>query len=1007
MIKIDSFNAIGGSVGWSDRLDDSDSDLGGSTAANNTNKVIHKEAHKSTSSMSGPLERLSDEGSLSSTSTSPSRPLPSNLSKQTPLMQQYWDIKSAHEDKVLLFRMGDFFEMFHRDAEVAAPILGIALTSRNKKAADETPMCGVPHHSIAGPINKLLKAGYKVAICDQIEDPKFAKGIVKRAVTRILSPGVVYDPETLEATRSHYLAALDDQHVSFLDLTTGEAFYYKVRVREARDRLLDVLNPVEVVASPAQAEDWKSDDQQNRPHILQRALLSVLDSGRAGPMGSAAPNLESPAGKSQPVADSDTTSQMWPESARRLLAYASYMQGESARKIVPTFEARELLHRLDLGPTVTRHLEIFENYRGESHGSLFQAINRCKTSAGTRLLARWLQFPLAAQEAIEARLDRVERWFNDVVTLKELRRVFGSMGDIERRLGKIANPGCNPRDLMALAESLEAGLEVSRLAGVREFGSQPNGVVLDVLLRTAQEVSSKIRATLVDEPPLQIKNGHFIRTGVDAQLDDLIDLSTNSQTKIMELETREREATGIASLKVRFNNVFGYYLEITNTHKDKAPAHYQRKQTLANAERFLTVELEELEHKVLSAQGKRFELEADIFSQLRTYALESGAALLRLARLWSELDVVSSAAWIALEQNYVRPKFADHGDLAIKGSRHPVVEQALSVPFVANDLDLPARHALLLTGPNMAGKSTLMRQVAIAAIMAQSGFFVPARQACLPIFDRIFTRIGASDFLAEGLSTFMVEMKETAEMLLSATDRSLVILDEVGRGTSTFDGMSLAQAILEYLLEKTRSMTLFATHYHELTQLSLRYQEVYNAHMSIDDRKGEIGFLHTLVAGPANKSYGIQVARLAGLPAAVTRRAGRILKEIESRHPSDRASLQLSFGDRLSSGFADSLEDADAAANDDLLNARGGLVPAPSSRSDETHLYEEATESSLPIRLEEIVGRVLQPNEEAALDELLNLSVDQLTPLESLLRLSEFKQKFQSSSPFAGVRPRS
>ncbi len=954
--------------------------------------------------------------SVSSSVGSASAAAPASPAKQTPLMQQYWEIKSAHEDKVLLFRMGDFFEMFHRDAETAAPILGIALTSRNKKAADETPMCGVPHHSIAGPINKLLKAGHKVAICDQIEDPKFAKGIVKRAVTRILSPGVVYDPETLEANRSHYLAALDEQSVSFLDLTTGEAFYYEVRAHEARERLLDVLSPVELVVSPEQGEIWQDEDHPARPKILQRALLSVLDPMRVGainlpsqipnniPNDIPNPNLDatppvvmSTQGDSI-VKNGSASSQAWPESAFRLLAYVAYMQGESSRKIVPIFEARELLHRLDLGPTVTRHLEVFENYRGESHGSLFLSINRCKTSAGTRLLARWLQFPLASQEAIEARLNRVEYWFNDPVTLKELRRVFGTMGDIERRLGKIANPGCNPRDLMALAESLEAGMEVSRLAEDSAFGAATAGANLSAsfsdLLKRANDVSSKIRVTLVDEPPIQIKNGHFIRSGLDPQLDELIDLSTNSQSKIMELEAREREATGISSLKVRFNSVFGYYIEITNTHKDKAPAHYQRKQTLANAERFLTPELEELEHKVLSAQGKRFELEADIFAQLRTYALENSADLLRLARGWSELDVVSSAAWIALEQNYVRPKFSENNSLTIKGSRHPVVEQALSLPFVANDIHLPPQNALLLTGPNMAGKSTLMRQVAIAAIMAQSGFFVPAREASLPIFDRIFTRIGASDFLAEGLSTFMVEMKETAEMLTSATARSLVILDEVGRGTSTFDGMSLAQAILEYLLEKTRSMTLFATHYHELTQLSLRYPEVHNAHMSIDDRKWDIGFLHTLVSGPANKSYGIQVARLAGLPAAVTRRAGSILKEIEAQRPGDPASPQLSFGDRVGQVFEDSEFETGRAsramdqASDELSSSSTAIyVGAGSSAA--------SSDSAKPGHS---ARRVLHLSEAEALDQLLSLCVDQLTPLESLMRLSEFKQKFQPIS---------
>ncbi len=841
---------------------------------------------------------------------------PATGGKTTPLMQQYWDIKSVHEDKILLFRMGDFFELFYRDAEIAAPILGIALTSRNKKAADETPMCGVPHHSVAGPINKLLAAGFKVAICDQIEDPKFAKGIVKRAVTRILSPGVVYDPETLEAAKSHYLAALDDDALSFLDLTTGEAFYYKVGGAE-RDRLLDVLNPVEIVAAPAQADSWKG-----RPETAPKALGTAIVSRHA---------IEDEAGGEVPVSE-------LPKGARRLIEYAKYMQGDSALRMIAGFEARELLHRLDLGPTVVRHLEIFENYRGEPKGSLFHAVNRCKTSAGTRLLRRWLQFPLASREAIEARLSRVEAWVNDAAALKGLRSALGGMGDIERRLGKIANPGCNPRDLLALAEALEAGLRASAIAARDVWPERET--------RLARDLIAQLRAALVDEPPLQIKNGHFIRSGVDPQLDELIELSTNSHQKIMELEAREKDLTGIPSLKVRFNNVFGYYIEITHTHRDKAPPRYQRKQTLANAERFVTKELEELEHKVLTAQGKRLELEIAIFDDLRKKALELSPDLLRLARLWSELDVISSLAWLAVEQNYFRPVFDGSGGLKLKASRHPVVEQALDAPFVANDIELSPHHALLLTGPNMAGKSTIMRQVALAVILAQAGSFVPAKEARLPLFDRIFTRIGASDFLAEGLSTFMVEMKETAEMLQAATPGSLVILDEVGRGTSTFDGMSLAQAILEYLLESARSMTLFATHYHELTELSARYPQLVNAHMAIHEKGGDISFLHALVKKPANKSYGIQVARLAGLPATVTKRAAHILKGLEANPRMETP--QLSFLDGLSGG-----EGAEEPFS----------PPAPPS----------------------------DPREEAVLDELRALSVERITPLDALARLHEWK----------------
>ena len=832
--------------------------------------------------------------------------------KLTPLMQQYWDVKSAHEDKVVLFRMGDFFEMFHRDAEIAAPVLGIALTSRNKNAADQVPMCGVPHHSIANSINKLLANGYKVAICDQIEDPKFAKGLVKRAVTRILSPGVVYDPETLDATRPNYIASFDAKAVSFLDTTTGEAFFFHVKDVARRQRLLASLGPVEVVVPAGQA------------HATREALESV---GSKAIVSEHGPLFQ--------------IQQPWPESALRLLAYAVHMQGEKILETVAPFEMRELLDRMELPSTVVRHLEIFETYKGETKGTLFHSVDRTKTSSGARMLKQWIQFPLASSEAIARRLDRVEAWTKAGESLKSVRQALGGLGDVERRLGKIGNPSCNPRDVVCLAESLEAGLEVTRIA--RDVNWDPS------LIETAAQVVREIRETLVVEPPVQMKNGGLVRQGFSRELDELIELSSNSNELIMQLEAREREATGIPSLKVRFNNVFGYYIEITNTHKDKVPAdRYDRKQTLANAERYLTKELAELESKVLSAQAKRLELETAIFAKLVASCLKEGQKLLRLARMWAEVDVVSSLAWLALEQNYVRPSVSRDGGLRLKGSRHPVIEQALPMPFVANDIELPRRGCLLLTGPNMAGKSTLMRQVAVAAILAQVGSFVPASEAELPLFDRVFTRIGASDFLAEGLSTFMVEMKETAEMLDCATEDSLVILDEVGRGTSTYDGMSLAQSILEFLLESKKCMTLFATHYHELTELAQEFPQLFNVHMRIHEKNGahgpEITFLHQLAKGPANKSYGIHVAKLAGLPGSVTKRAAGILKKLEG-------------GRRIET---------------EQMSMFGRLEQAPPDDTPEVEMSDE--------RRDEIF------------DDIRGLDVSQLTPLEALNRIAKWQR---------------
>ncbi len=776
-------------------------------------------------------------------------------------MQQYWDVKSAHEDKVVLFRMGDFFEMFHRDAEIAAPVLGIALTSRNKKSENPEPMCGVPHHSIANSINKLLSNGFKVAICDQIEDPKFAKGLVKRAVTRILSPGVVYDPDTLDGFKPNYIASFDDQSVSFLDTTTGEAFYFKMTDVDRLDRILVNLDPVEVVLSEEQNAFFKTRFESRSFHPLT-TVHGALFADR---------------------------SQGWPESALRLLAYAVHMQGEKVLSTIQPFEAREILDRMELPATVIRHLEIFETNKGETNGSLFNAINKTKTSSGSRLLKQWLMFPLLQPAAIMRRLDRIDYWVKKSEDLKQLRRSLDGIGDIHRRLGKLGNPSCHPRDLQALGESLQAGLEVSGLDQDTKWDMS--------LLKEAHALMTEIKETIVDEPPVHLRNGGVIKSSVDDTLDELIRLATNSNQLILDLENREREATGISSLKVRYNNVFGYYIEITHTHKDKVPKdRYDRKQTLANAERYTTKELTELESKVLTAQAKRLELEVELFNRLVSRALSASLNMQKLANQWAELDVVSSLAWLAIEQNYCRPEVSQDGSIVLTQSRHPVIEQSLKFPFVANDLTLTKSGCLLLTGPNMAGKSTLMRQIALAAIMAQMGSFVPASQAKLPLFSQIFTRIGASDFLSEGLSTFMVEMKETAEMLEMADENTLVILDEVGRGTSTFDGMSLAQAILEFLLENRRSMTLFATHYHELTALSSTYPQLMNAHMSIHEKAGahgpEITFLHQLLKGPANKSYGIHVGRLAGLPSSVTKRAASILKQLEATRKIDAGVAQ-------------------------------------------------------------------------------------------------------------------
>lgn len=784
----------------------------------------------------------------------------------TPLMKQYWDIKSLHQDKVLLFRMGDFFEMFFDDAVRAAPLLGIALTKRNKKSQDETPMCGMPHHSIAGPINKLLAHGLKVAICDQIEDPKLAKGIVKRAVTRILTPGMVYDAESLDDSRSHYIASLDQTSLSLLDPTTGEALYFESNQLKDLISLMESLPIAEIVTT-------NSDMSLVSSMSSKKWLLSLHEDSEV---------------QSDFLNQDNFKNLQLPKSAIRILSYIQTLRAEALVHLCP-FEKRGLEHRMNLGISALRHLEVFSTYRGEESGSLFHAIQRTKTSGGSRLLRQWLQFPLRDIKKIEERLSWIEHWRGLMPQLKVIRENLSAVGDLERRLSKVSQPQSNARDLLSLSDSIESALKAYfEVNGVSEQKYQKDMSLLS--WKVLSELYQEIQKTFLEDPPLTTRQGFMVRSGLFAELDESIQLSTSAHKKIAEMEAKERELTGISSLKIRYNNVFGYYIEITNTHKEKVPSRYQRKQTLANAERFYTEELIELEKKVLTAQTRRFELEFEIYESLKKKVLTVTPEILKFSNWVSELDVLTSLSWLSLEEGYCRPQFHQEQSILLNSSRHPVVEQFVRKSFVANDLEIKSHSCLLLTGPNMAGKSTLMRQVALTVILAQMGSYIPAASAQLPIFDGIYTRIGASDQLTQGLSTFMVEMTETAEMLKNATDKSLLILDEVGRGTSTFDGLCLAQSILEYIIYKVHAMTLFATHYHELTQLQLR--EVQNAHMSVVEKDGQIRFLHTLVQGAAGKSYGIHVAELAGIPQEIVAKAKKLLARYEPSNESEDIALR-------------------------------------------------------------------------------------------------------------------
>ncbi len=768
----------------------------------------------------------------------------------TPLMHQYKKIKSMHKDKILFFRMGDFFEMFDQDAEIVAPILNIALTYRNKKAGLKTKMCGVPHHSISAPISKLLSEGLQVAICDQIEPATPGKSLVKRAVTRVLSPGMVYDLDTLDQLMANYMGAFDKNHISFLDLSTGSAFYYELSNSADFFKLLEQFQPRELVVTLAQKEKCSSWPKPSSPAFSlfdrawpEEAFLPVPSLKRFSP---------------------------FPQSAKRLVHYVYCTQGEESLKLINSFDKLNLNKNMFYSHQLYSHLEVFKNYEGHSKDTLFSAINRTKTPCGARLLKKRLKCPSINQEEIEKHYDQIDWWISNSQLLEPARKILTQMGDGERKLGKIVQPNCNGRDILSLSLWLDLGLEMGDLLK-NKFSIEK--------IEKAHSLRDKIKHVVSSSCPPLLKEGGLINKGVNPQLDEWMNLAKNAQASLLKMEQREQKKLQIPSLKIRYNNVFGYYIEIRKIHNSKVPSHYMRKQTLTQAERYTTAELSSLEEKILSARSRQIEMEYQIFKDLRGEVLEALPELLALCEQWSQMDVHSALAFLAIENRYTRPRFAHH--LKLVNSRHPVLEQKTFHEFVPNTIELDRHQTLILTGPNMAGKSTLMRQTALTVLLAQSGCFVPADQAELPLFHKMFTRIGASDLLSQGLSTFMVEMKETAEILEKADDKSLIILDEIGRGTATFDGMSLAQSILEFLTVEKKPFLLSATHYQELTQMAQQNKNIHNGSMAIREEAGDIHFLYLLQKSPAGKSYGIATARRAGLPPAVVERACQLLNHYE------------------------------------------------------------------------------------------------------------------------------
>ena len=818
-------------------------------------------------------------------------------SQLTPMMAQYRRIKGElPKDAILLFRLGDFYEMFFEDAQAGAQILNLALTARHG-----TPMCGLPFHAANAYIGKILRAGRKVAICEQLEEAKPGK-LVKREVTQILSPGTHFDERMLTAEKNNFLAAVNPSGKAFglalVDLTTGEFLTTELEDETALLAEMERLRPAEIIFPTERTfirdalrdsfkivsgyDDWTFAPETAVFTVREHFKVASLDGfglkDKIGAIGAAGGALH-------------YLTQHLRRDAQNLTRISFYQRSDF----------------LTLDYTTLRHLEILEPLRHDAprNSSLYGALNRTVTPMGARLLRNWLSQPLSSVEPIRQRQAAVQTFIENSIGMESFRTQLASVRDLERTIGRLSSGSGNARDLAALRIALQQipnlKLTLSSLNGkespsalIKEDKKPAHSLIEHLNTQTSElpALVETISRAIVDEPPLAIKEGGMIRDGFDPALDELREAMRGGKDWIAKLQQQEIENTGIGSLKVRFNSVFGYYIEVTKTNLDKVPAHYIRKQTIANGERFITPELKEMEGKILGAEERALKLEYELFQRVRENVLGSLKEIQQTASALAQLDVLSSFAEAARLNGYCRPQISDEGVLQIRDGRHPVLEGNLNEErFVPNDTSLSSGkgesateefpQVALITGPNMAGKSTYIRQVALLALLAHTGSFVPAAEARIDLVDRIFTRIGASDDLSRGQSTFMVEMTETANILNNATPRSLIVLDEIGRGTSTFDGLSLAWSIVEHLHHQVGAKTLFATHYHELTELAARMPRLKNFNVAVREWKDQIVFLRKIVAGGTDKSYGIQVARLAGVPKPVLERAKEILRNLE------------------------------------------------------------------------------------------------------------------------------
>jgi DNA mismatch repair protein MutS len=855
--------------------------------------------------------------------------------KETPLMKQYNEIKRKYPDACLLFRVGDFYETFGEDAVRASKILGITLTKRGAGSETETALAGFPHHSINTYLPKLVKAGLRVAICDQLEDPKMTKTIVKRGVTELVTPGVSMNDEVLHSKTNNFLASIyfgkKAIGISFLDVSTGE-FLTAQGTEDYIDKLLQNFNPSEVLIPKNNKNDFKEIFGEEYHNFYLEDWVYKEDYA-----------FETLTNHFQTVSLKGFGIEELPEgiiASGAILYYLSETQHNKLQHISSIQRIAEDAY-VWMDRFTIRNLELYHSYNPNAV-TLLEVIDRTLSPMGGRLLKRWLALPLKDINKIKSRHEVVSYLKDNLTILKEIQHQIKQISDLERLISKIATGKVSPREVVYLKESLDAIIPIKKIA--LESPQEAVKVIGDKL-HDCELLREKINSTLNQDSPVAISKGNAIAKGVNAELDELRAISTSGKDFLEGIEKRESENTGITSLKISFNNVFGYYIEVRNTHKDKVPAEWIRKQTLVNAERYITEELKEYETKILGAEEKIHKLESELFEQLVTWITTYMKQVQLNANLVAQLDCLTSFAQLAIENKYVCPELDETFELDIKNGRHPVIEKQLPVgtPYIANDvfLDRETQQLIMITGPNMSGKSAILRQTALIVLLAQMGSFVPADQVRMGVIDKIFTRVGASDNISMGESTFMVEMNETASILNNLSDRSLILLDEIGRGTSTYDGISIAWAIAEFLHEHpSKPKTLFATHYHELNEMTDLLPRIQNFNVSVKELKDTVLFIRKLVKGGSAHSFGIHVAKMAGMPQTVILKAQKLLKKLEK-------------------------------------DLSGDALAGIKSEKEEMQMSFFNLDDPL---LEEIK------------EEILNLDINTLTPIEAMMKLNEIKR---------------